>query len=40
MPDELEASLKSAIETDPSNLSKYFELAELMIEKNRAEEAI
>lgn len=28
------------MDADPSNLTNYFSLAELMIEKNRAEEAI
>lgn len=28
------------MEQDPANLNTYFELAELMIEKNRGEEAI
>ena len=32
--------MRSKLEGDPSNLDTYFELAELMIEKNRGEEAI
>ena len=39
-PDEAENSLRSSIEVNPENLPTYYELAELMVEKNRAEEAI
>ena len=39
-PDEAEGLLRQQLEADPENLSNYYELAELLIEKNRAEEAI
>ena len=39
-PDEEEGQLKAAIEADPKNLENYYELSELLIEKNRGEEAI
>ena len=39
-PDEVEGDLRASMDADPSNLTNYFSLAELMIEKNRAEEAI
>ena len=39
-PDEVENTLKQKLEAEPENLNTYFELAELMVEKNRAEEAI
>mmetsp|Transcript_29214 Transcript_29214/g.36278 ORF Transcript_29214/g.36278 Transcript_29214/m.36278 type:complete len:187 (-) Transcript_29214:84-644(-) len=39
-PDEVEGALRKALEADPSKLETYYELAELLIEKNRSEEAI
>lgn len=39
-PDEAEGLLRQKLETEPENLATYYELAELMIEKNRTEEAI
>ena len=39
-PDEAEAELKQKVESEPENLDNYFALAELLIEKNRSEEAI
>lgn len=39
-PDEKETALRSKLEAAPDNLDTYFELAELLIEKNRGEEAI
>ncbi len=39
-PDEAEDAIRQKLAADPSDLSVYFELAELLIEKNRAEEAI
>ena len=39
-PDEAESSLRQKLEQNPENLDTYYELAELLCEKNRAEEAI
>ena len=39
-PDEVEGTLRQKLEAEPENLNTYFELAELLVEKNRAEEAI
>lgn len=39
-PDEQELGLRQRIAETPDNLDSYFELAELLVEKNRGEEAI
>ena len=38
--DEAEQSLRQRLDENPETLDLYFELAELLIEKNRAEESI
>lgn len=39
-PDEAEQTLREQLEQEPSNLDTYYALAELLCDKNRAEEAI
>ena len=39
-PDEAEHSLRQKIKATPDNLDSYFELADLLMQKNRAEESI
>ena len=38
--DEVESGLRQRLDENPENLDLYFELSELLIEKNRAEESI
>ena len=39
-PDDIELELRKKVEAEPEDLDTYYKLAELLVEKNRGEEAI